>query len=240
MDALYIAYLVSGVLILVAVIFGLVTQSKINTIYSKYSKENAANGMTGKELAKIIANRAYLDVKIGSIKGTLSDHYDPRTKAVNLSEANYEGSSIAALGVVAHELGHAIQDEQNYKPFKIRQTVVKVSNFVSKAFFPIVLMGFLFNFAYIGGIVGMVIIGCAIAFYAATLIANLATLPVEIDASKRAMRCLEDYGILNEEELKKARKVLKAAAMTYVASLLMAFVYFLRFLLYAFLVTRDN
>ena len=101
-------------------------------------------------------------------------------------------------------------------------------------------MGFLFNFAYIGGIVGMVIIGCAIAFYAATLIANLATLPVEIDASKRAMRCLEDYGILNEEELKKARKVLKAAAMTYVASLLMAFVYFLRFLLYAFLVTRDN
>lgn len=240
MDGITIAYIVSGALILIAVIFGIYAQSKINSVYNKFSKISAKNGMTGEDLAKYILKNKALDITVNSIKGTLTDHYDPRNKSVNISSGNFNSSSISALGVVAHEFGHAMQDQEGYKPFTIRQKVIKVSNFVSKAFFPIVLVGFLFNFAYIGGIVGTVMIGIALAFYASTLVANLATLPVEIDASKRAMRCLEDMGIMNDEELKGARKVLKAAAMTYVASLLMAFVYFLRFLLYAILISRDD
>ncbi len=240
MDAITIAYIVSGGLILVAVIFGIVAQSSIDSNYRKFSKIIAKNGMTGGELASYIMKNKTLDVTVNSIKGRLTDYYDPRNKSVNISSENFNSASISALGVVAHEFGHALQDQEGYKPFKIRQTVVKVSGFVSKAFFPIVLLGFLFNFAYIGGIIGTVLIGCALAFYASTLIANLATLPVEIDASKRAMRCLEDLGVLNNEELEGARKVLKSAAMTYVASLLMAFVYFLRFLLYTILITRDD
>lgn len=240
MDPLYIAYLASGALILVAVIFGIVTQARISSTYSEMSKIQTSRGVSGKELAENMARRNFLNVHIREIGGTLSDHFDPRDKSINLSKANYNGSSVAALGVVAHEMGHAIQEKEGYKPYKIRQTVVKVSSFVSKAFFPIVLIGLLFNFAYIGGIVGMVIIGAALVFYGATLIANLATLPVEIDASKRAMASLQELGVMSDDELNGARKVLKAAAMTYVASLLMSFVYFLRFLLYAILITRDD
>lgn len=240
MDAITIAYIASGGLILLAVIFGIIAQSSIDSNYRKFSKINAKNGMTGGELASYIMKNKTLDVAVNKINGRLTDFYDSRNKSVNISSENFDSASISALGVVAHEFGHALQDQECYKPFKIRQTVVKVSGFVSKAFFPIVLLGFLFNFAYIGGIIGTVLIGCALLFYASTLIANLATLPVEIDASKRAMRALEDLGVLNNEELKGARAVLKSAAMTYVASLLMAFVYFLRFLLYAILITRDD
>ncbi len=240
MDWIYIAYLTTGLLIIAAVIFGAVAQSSIASTYKKYSKVASKKGLTGYELAKRIASGELLDVSIKKIGGTLTDHYDPRDKSINLSASNFEGSSIAALGVVAHELGHAIQDKEGYKLFKIRQTVVKASGFVSKAFFPIVLVGFLFNLFAIGGIAGLIIMGCAIAFYAATLAVNLATLPVEIDASRRAMKSLKELMALDEEELAGAKKVLKAAAMTYVASLLMAFVYFLRFVLYAVINTRRD
>ncbi len=236
----FIGYLIAGALLVIALIVTIVAEVKVSSNYSKYSKIASKSGLTGREMAEKIIASANLNIKINMVKGTLSDHYNPINKSINISKANMESNSIAALGVVAHELSHAIQDAKGYAPFKIRQFVVKATNAVSKLLLPLLILGIIFDALYIGGVVGEVFIWIAVAFYGASVLANLATLPVEIDASRRALKMLNGFGYMDSLELQQTKKVLSSAALTYLASLLVSLAYFLRFLFIALSLLSDR
>ena len=191
-------------------------QIKINTTYSKYRKVQNSAGLTGQDVArKILDSNGLSQISVYEISGNLSDHYNPSKKLINLSKDIYNGTSIASLAVAAHECGHAIQDKENYIFFKIRSALVPVVNFVS----------------YLGyfGLTGY--IKLSIIILLATVLFQLVTLPVEIDASKRALVQLEELNLVYNDENKSAKKVLSAAAMTYIASLLSSILDLLRLIL---------
>lgn len=236
----YIGYICASILLIVAIIVALVAQVKVSNTYSQYSKVNAKSGLTGSQLAEKIVGAAGLDVDIEAINGKLTDNYNPMTKTLNISKSNIESSSLAALGVVAHECGHAIQDAKGYKPLKIRQFVIKVTNYASRLLLPLMIVGLVLDLLYIGGVTGMVFIWVAVAFYGLSVLANLVTLPVELDASRRAMKMLEGFEVMDGGELASTRKVLSAAALTYLASLLISLAYFLRFLFIALSFVNDR
>lgn len=235
----YLEFYIAGAILIVALIVTVVAQVRVSSTYSKYSQIPAKCGITGADLAQKIIDAAGLNVKLRTINGSLTDNYDSGSKTLNISRGNFNKNSIAALGVVAHECGHAIQDAKNYAPLKIRQFVIKASNWVSRLLMPLLILGFFFNFMYIGGITGQVFIWSAVVLYGVSVLANLATLPVEIDASRRAMKMLKGFEILDDGELVGARQMLSAAAMTYLASLLVSVAFFLRFLFIA-LASRDR
>lgn len=195
-----------------AIILTLYAQYKVKTTYSKYSKILAKNGLSGRETAEELLSRNNLsNIKIEPIEGRLSDHYDPRQKKLALSEEIYYGKSIAAQGIVAHEIGHALQDAKNYFPLSLRSNLVPVTNIGSSMAVPLFLIGFIFSFPALMDI-GIIAFSLAVLF-------QLVTLPVEFDASKRAVNLLVGANIVSgTEEINSVKKVLNAAALTYVAA----------------------
>jgi Zn-dependent membrane protease YugP len=195
-----------------AIILTLYAQYKVKTTYSKYSKILAKNGLSGKETTEKLLLRNNLgNIKIESIEGYLSDHYDPRQKKLSLSKEIYYGKSIAAQGIVAHEIGHALQDAKKYFPFSLRSKLVPVTNIGSNMAVPLFLIGFIFSFPALMDI-GIVAFSLVAMF-------QLVTLPVELDASKRAANLLVGANIVSDkEEINSVKKVLNAAALTYMAA----------------------
>jgi Zn-dependent membrane protease YugP len=211
----------------VPLLMGLWAQSKVKRTFAKWSEVPVHNGMTGAQAAAEVVRASGLpDVEIRAVEGRLSDHYDPRNRTLNLSPDVGQASTVAALGVAAHEAGHAIQDGRGYWPMRVRQTVVPVASIGSSLAFPLIFLGFIL------GSLGLVNVG--LALFTAIVLFQLITLPVEFDASRRALVALNDGGLLTTEELGGARQVLSAAAWTYVA----AFVASVAQLLYFFLASR--
>lgn len=225
MDYLYL------ILVLPAVIFSLWASIRVNTTFKKYSKIRSMRGITGAEAARRVLDANGLQhIRIEQIPGNLTDHYDPRSDVIRLSESVYRNTSVAAVGVACHEAGHAVQHAENYAPVKIRAAIIPVTNIGSRLAIPLIILGILLNslasapeflmIAYIG-----------VACYGLCTLFQLVTLPTEFDASRRALRCIESYGILGSEEIGGARRVLTAAAMTYVAALAVSLMQLLRLFL---------
>lgn len=219
------------ILVLIGVVLSLLASAKVKTTFGKYSKVRSMSNMTGKDAAeRILQMQGIHDVRVEHIAGDLTDHYDPSAKILRLSDTVYGSHSVAAIGVAAHECGHAIQHAKGYAPLSIRGTLVPAANFGSAISWPLILLGLVLG----GGSSILVTIGI-IAFTFAVLF-QIVTLPVEFNASARAVRILETSGILGGEELKGTKKVLSAAALTYVAGAAAAILQLLRLLLIA----RNN
>ncbi len=211
-------------LLIPALIFSLYAQAKVKSAFSKYSKINSRKGYTAADIARRILNNYNLDnVAIEHVNGSLTDHYDPRTNVVRLSDTVYNSSSIAAIGVAAHECGHAIQYAESYGPIKLRASIVPITNIGSKAGIYIALLGAMMT--------NTVIASIGIALFSMTAIFQAVTLPVELDASSRALKILEGDDMLDSDEIPQAKAMLSAAAMTYVAALLSAILQVLRLIL---------
>jgi len=212
----------------IPLLFGLWAQFRVKNTFKKYSEVRPRNGMSGAEAAAAVLRSSGLQgLSIKPIDGHLTDHYNPRDKTLNLSADVGQASSIAAMGVAAHEAGHAVQDAANYWPMRFRQTLVPAAQIGSSLWFFPVILGFIFAST------GLITIG--LVLFAAIVLFQLVTLPVEFDASRRALVALQSQGLLAEEEVPGARKVLSAAALTYVAG----FVASLGQLIYLFLASRN-
>lgn len=199
------------VLVLIGAVLSMIASAKVKTTYAKYGNVGSHRGMTATEAARRILDNAGLrSVRIERVAGDLTDHYSPKELVLRLSDTTIHSTSIAAIGVAAHECGHAIQHAKHYAPLTIRNTIVPVVNIGSKLSWPMILIGLMF------GVTGFFDLG--ILFFSFSLIFQLITLPVEFNASSRALKILEESGMLYEEELRGAKKVLSAAAMTYVAA----------------------
>ncbi|ELC8441625.1 zinc metallopeptidase [Clostridium perfringens] len=198
-----------------AILISAWAQFKVSSTFNKYSTVRSRNGYTGAQVARILLNNAGLqDVEIQQVPGRLSDHYDPRAKVLRLSSDVYGSTSVASIGVAAHEVGHAIQDKESYAALVFRNAIVPVVNFSSSLSWILFFIGILFSYK------SLVAIG--IILFSAVVLFQLVTLPVEFNASSRALKLLEGQGILYDNEVKEARQVLSAAALTYVAATLMA------------------
>lgn len=212
-------------LVLVAAIFSMWASARVNSTYSKYARVRSMQGLTGAEAAQRILYYAGLsNIRVEHVSGNLTDHYDPKSKVLRLSDSTYSSASVAAIGVAAHECGHAIQDAEGYSPLRLRSTLVPAANLGSKLGIPIILLGVLFGSNYTLIQVGIWVFSLAVLF-------QLVTLPVEFNASGRAMRILGDRGMLGQEELGMCKKVLSAAAMTYVAAAASSIIQLLRLVL---------
>ena len=211
-------------LVLIGAMICLIASAGVKSTYSKYSRYRSMSNMTGAQAAERILNSAGIyDVSIRHVSGNLTDHYDPRNKTLNLSDSVYGSTSVAAVGVAAHECGHAIQHQKNYAPLTIRGALVPVANFGSTISWPLILIGLFFT-----SNTGTLLINLGILCFSFAVIFQLVTLPVEVNASRTALKILGNTGILNSEELPMTRKVLKVAALTYVASAAAAILQLLR------------
>ena len=210
------------ILVVPALLVTLWAQIKVQTTFKKYNQIGTRGGLSGAEASAAIQRQNGIHVPLEMVKGSLSDHYDPRANVIRLSETVYGVRSIAAVGVAAHETGHAMQYAQGYAPIQIRNAIVPVTRIASGVSIYMVLFGLLFwePLAMLG-----------VAFFGFSVVFQLLTLPVEFNASSRDMKALRESGVLTEEELSGARKVLTAAAMTYVAALFLSLMSFLRLLL---------
>ncbi len=205
-------------------LFALWAQWRVKGTYRKYLKVNSRQGLSGARAARMLLDSSGLSqVSIEITPGELTDHYDPRKRVLRLSQANHEGSSIAAVGVACHEAGHALQHHERYAPLQFRQLIWPVVGFSSKLLWPIIILSFVARLPYL--------LDIAILLYAVMAVFALVTLPVEFDASKRALALISSRGIVVGDEKAQAKKVLNAAAMTYVAAALMAVVQVLRLML---------
>lgn len=235
-----LVYIVATIMILPAFIYGGISQISASNAFDKYSKNLAQSGITASELAKKLLEKAGItDVEVVRIDGRLTDCYDPRHKVIKLSTATYDSTSIAALGVCAHEVGHAVQDARGTLMFRIRNAIVPVVNFLSKLYLPLVLLGSIVGIFLYYEVFGFYMIWAAIIMYGANTLFYFITLPLEHDASRRALEMLRETGVLNGSELASAKIVLKAAIQTYIATLTVSLLYFLRFLSYAMIFRKD-
>ncbi len=213
------------ILVLIGALLSMWASARVNSTYKKYAQVRSASGLTGAEAARRILNGAGIyDVRIEHISGNLTDHYDPRGKVLRLSDTVYGSPSVAAIGVAAHECGHAIQHDQGYAPLQFRSAIVPVANIGTKAAFPIILLGLFFGSSYTLIQVGLLCFACGTLF-------QLITLPVEFNASARAVDILGNTHMLSDTELGSTKKVLSAAAMTYVAAAAASILSLLRLLL---------
>lgn len=236
-----IIYIIVALLIIPVFIYGLICQANVNSTFNKYSKKLAESGITAAELAeRLLESQNITNVNVFRINGKLSDCYDSRNKVVKLSDEVYNSSSIAALGVCAHEIGHACQDAKKNFLFRLRQIIIPVTNFITKAFIPLILIGAVLNSLFYLPIVGYYITFSSVILYGASLLVYFVTLPLEYDASKKALAMLEKNEILNRDDLKGAKAVLKAAIHTYIAAFMSSLVYFLRFLSYFMILTNER
>ncbi|MBQ7293104.1 MAG: zinc metallopeptidase [Clostridia bacterium] len=215
------------VLVMPAVLFSIFASIKVNTTFKKYSKVRSSRGITGAEAARRVldANGLY-SVKIERVRGDLTDHYDPRNNTIYLSETVYDNPSAAAIGVASHEAGHAVQHAVGYVPIKIRAAIIPATRFGSMLAFPLILLGL---FLEASGMIYLAYLG--VACFGLSTLFQLVTLPTEFNASRRALESIESCGILARDEISSARKVLSAAAMTYVAALAVSLMQLLRLLL---------
>lgn len=215
------------ILVVIGAVICMIASARVNGTFNKYSQLRSMSGMNGAQVAQRVLQAAGIyDVQVRHVSGSLTDHYDPRTKTVNLSDPVYNATSVAALGVAAHECGHAIQHAKSYAPLSIRSALVPIANFGSMLAWPVILIGLLFNTRSSG-----LIIDIGILLFSAAVLFQLVTLPVEFDASRRALVMLRTQGILADDELKYTRRVLKSAALTYVASAAAAILQLLRIIL---------
>lgn len=214
-------------LVIVGVIICLLASAKMRSTFQKYARVRSHSGMTGREAAEEVLRRAGIyDVRVERVAGNLTDHYDPRTKVLRLSDATYGSNSIAAVGVAAHECGHAIQHAQGYVPLKIRGSLVPVANLGSTLAWPLILLGLLFT-----GESSVMFLNLGVLAFSLAVLFQIVTLPVEFNASNRAIRILGSSGIMYPEEVKDTKKVLSAAALTYVAGAAAAILQLLRIVL---------
>lgn len=214
-------------LVIIGAVICMIASAKVKSTYSKYSRYRSMSNMTGAQAAERILHSAGIyDVSIRHVSGNLTDHYDPRNKTLNLSDSVYGSTSVAAVGVAAHECGHAIQHQKNYAPLSIRSAIVPVANIGSTLSWPLILIGLFFS-----SNTGSLLIQLGILCFSFAVLFQLVTLPVEFNASRRAVAILGDTGILNSEELPMTKKVLGAAALTYVASAAAAILQLLRLIL---------
>ena len=215
------------ILVVIGAVICMIASARVKGTFNKYSQLRSMSGMNGAQVAQRVLQAAGIyDVQVRHVSGSLTDHYDPRTKTVNLSDPVYNATSVAALGVAAHECGHAIQHAKNYAPLSIRSALVPIANFGSMLAWPVILIGLLFNTRSSG-----LIIDIGILLFSAAVLFQLVTLPVEFDASRRALVMLRTQGILADDELKYTRRVLKSAALTYVASAAATILQLLRIIL---------
>lgn len=217
------------VLVMPCVLFSLWASSSVNSTFKKYSSQMSRRGITGAQAAeRVLRSNGVSGVRIERVNGNLTDHYDPRTNVIRLSDSVYSNTSTAAIGVACHEAGHAVQYAQSYAPIKLRAAIIPITNIGSKLAMPLILIGLLFavfenlsyTFVYLG-----------IACFGLSLVFQLVTLPVEFNASRRALAAIETGELLTEEEQKGARNTLQAAAMTYVAATAVALAQLLRLIL---------
>lgn len=229
---MYLYYYALGIVLLPAIILSIYAQIKVQSNYKKYSGFASEKNLTGKEVAKMILDASDIkDVEIIEIDGELTDYYDSKKKVLALSKQNANSTSIASIGVASHECGHAIQDKQGYTPNKIRNIIVHVYNISSKLLVPILLIGLCFDFLLWMPKIATIIIVSGIVVFGLSMLLSLITLPVEFNASNRAIKILEESTILNKDEIVGAKAVLKSAALTYVAGFVYSLLNFLRFVL---------
>ena len=220
-------------LVLAGLILCLLAQAGVKSTFAKYSRVRSRSGLTGAEAARQVLNSAGIyDVSIQRVSGNLTDHYDPRTKVLRLSDSTYASASVAAVGVAAHECGHAIQHQKGYGPLMLRSTLVPAANIGSQLAWPIFFAGLIFSMQPLLT-AGIVLFGLAVLF-------QLVTLPVEINASTRAVKILSGTGLVTEEEKGRVKKVLTAAALTYVAALASSLLQLLRLIILAGGRRRDD
>lgn len=212
------------ILIIIALLISLAVQMNMKGTFQKYSRVRSERGMTGAQAAeRILHNAGIYNVRVERIHGNLNDHYDPRTKVIKLSDSIYGSNSLAAVGVAAHECGHAIQDATGYAPLGIRSALVPAANLGSQLSWPLFLIGLIFSMKPL--------LTAGIILFCAALLFQIVTLPVEFNASGRALRTLEQTGIMASQEIRDTRKVLGAAAMTYVAAVAASLLQLLRLVL---------
>ena len=217
------------VLVLPCILLSLWASSNVNSTFRKYSQQFSRRGLTGAEAAqRVLQANGVRGVRIERVSGNLTDHFDPKTNVIRLSDSVYASTSTAAIGVAAHEAGHAVQYAQNYAPIKLRAAIIPITNLGSRLAMPLILAGILFtflgNFSYTLVTIGIAAFGLSVVF-------QLVTLPVEFNASRRAMDAIASAGLLTEEEQRGARKTLQAAALTYVAATATAIAQLLRLIL---------
>lgn len=217
------------VLVLPCMILSLWASASVKNTFRRYSTQYSMRRLTGAQAAaQVLRNNGVHNVRIERIGGDLTDHFDPRTNVIRLSDNVYNSTSTAAIGVACHEAGHAVQYAQNYGPIKLRAAIIPITNFGSKLAMPLILLGLLFSFA---GNFSFTLVYLGIACFGLSLVFQLVTLPVEFNASHRAIRAIENAGILTDKELVGAKRTLRAAAMTYVAATAVALAQLLRLIL---------
>lgn len=210
------------ILVIVGALICMTASARVKTVFNRFSRVRSMSNLTGAQAAERVLHAAGIyDVTIRHVAGSLTDHYNPAKKTLNLSDSVYNSASVAAVGVAAHECGHAMQHKENYAPLNIRSAIVPVANFGSTLAWPLIIIGLLFTR-------GSILINIGIILFSFAVLFQLVTLPVEFNASRRAMATLEETGILNERELKSTGKVLRAAALTYVAGAAAAILQLLR------------
>lgn len=225
------------VLVLPCVLFAVFASAKVNSTFKKYSSQLSSRRITGAQAAfRVLRHNGITDVRIERISGNLTDHYDPKTNVIRLSDSVYDSTSTAAIGVACHEAGHAVQYAASYAPIHLRAAIIPITNIGSKLAMPLILIGILLNAL---SDVSMFFVYAGIACFGFSVVFQLITLPVEFNASRRAMAAISDTEILTQEEQRGARKTLSAAAMTYVAALAVSLAQLLRLIL-IFTGKRDD
>lgn len=217
------------IIVLPCLILAMWASSNVNKTFEKYSTQMSSRRITGAEAAqRVLSANGVTGVRIERVAGNLTDHFDPRTNVIRLSESVYGATSTAAIGVACHEAGHAVQYARNYFPIKLRAAIIPITNFGSKLAMPLILIGILLP---VLGVFSILLVDIGIACFSLSVIFQLVTLPVEFNASDRAMQAIENSNILTEEEQTGARKTLRAAALTYVAATITAIAQLLRLVL---------
>ena len=236
----YFTYILMGVILLPGIIYASVVSARVNSAFKTYANVFSSKGITAEKACEMILHNAGVrDVKIVKISGHLTDNYNPTNKTLSLSESVYGSTSLSALGVAAHEAGHAIQHAQGYSLLKIRSLVGKVSNLASSLLWPLIIVGIIFSALSMFDW-GNIFLWGGVGFFSLSLIFSLVTLPVETNASKRALNNLVESNILDNTEVRGAKVVLNAAAKTYVAALVVSAIMLLRFVLSFLMVSRND
>ena len=240
MYSMYILYYILGFVMIPGIILGIWAQTKVFTTFNEYSKIQTKHNKKAHEVARyMLDGGGCIDTKIGQVRGELTDHYNPKTNTVSLSDAVYNQSTISAIGVTAHEIGHVFQHREKYGPIKLRNALVPVMNISSMLCWPLIIIGLILETIYpITAYAVLIYIG--IAVYGLNILFCLITLPIELNASKRAYNMLVSTGEMDIEEAKGVKKVLNAAAWTYVAALVTSILSLLRLLLFVFIMRGDR
>ena len=224
--------------VLVAVIWSMWASSRVNSTFKKYSKMSNSRGLTGEECARAVLRSAGItDVRVEKVSGNLTDHFDPRSKVIRLSDSVFSSTSVSALGVAAHEAGHAVQHEVGYFPIKVRTAIIPICQFGSNLAMPLFFIGLIISGL---SLISEYLMLAGILAFSLSVFFQLVTLPVEFNASRRAMRCLRTSGTMSEGQLDGSRRVLSAAAMTYVAALAVGLLSLLRLVLIAMSRSRRD